>query len=382
MQNIFYQSIKVGLYMQKNRFKFLFAGGGTGGHLFPAIAVAEKIRSILPEADILFIGAKSKIEGHVVPKLGFKFSPIWIKGFSRKLTLENLLFPVKLIVSLIQSLIVNLKFRPTVAIGTGGYVSGPAIWSSSVVGAKVILIEQNSYPGVTTRLLQNCADEIHLSYEDSIKYFKNKKKLFITGNPVRENLAAINRADALKKFGLANDKKTILILGGSLGARSINSAVAANLKDLQKEGIQLIWQTGKNYFENYKSMLTKEVWISAFIENMNFAYSACDLVVARSGATSIAEILFLGKPAILVPSPHVAENHQYFNAKSLAEKGAIMLIEDKNLKEKFMESILSLLFDQSKLNEMSRIAKQLSKPEATTVIAQKAINYAKQEAMN
>lgn len=368
--------------MRKKQFKFLFAGGGTGGHLFPAIAVAEKIRAILPEADILFIGTKSKIEGHVVPKLGFKFSPIWIKGFSRKLTFENLLFPVKLMVSLIQSLIINLKFRPSVAIGTGGYVSGPAIWSSSVVGAKVILIEQNSYPGVTTRLLQNNADEIHLSYEDSVKYFKNMKKLFITGNPVRENLAAIDKVDALQKFGLTNEKNTILILGGSLGAHSINSVVAANLKDLQKEGIQLIWQTGKNYFENYKSMLTKEVWISAFIENVNHAYSACDLVVARAGATSIAEILFLGKPAILVPSPHVAENHQYFNAKSLAEKGAIMLIEDKNLKEKFMESILSLLFNKSKLNEMSRIAKQLSKPEATTVIAQRAINFANQEVMN
>jgi UDP-N-acetylglucosamine--N-acetylmuramyl-(pentapeptide) pyrophosphoryl-undecaprenol N-acetylglucosamine transferase len=382
MQNIFYQRIKIYLPMQKNRFKFLFAGGGTGGHLFPAIAVAEKIRAMLPEADILFVGTKSKIEGHVVPKLGFKFSPIWIKGFSRKLTFENLLFPLKLIVSLIQSFIINIKFRPSVAIGTGGYVAGPAIWSSSVIGTKVILIEQNSYPGVTTRLLQNKADEIHLSYEDSIKYFSNKKKLFITGNPVRENLTAINKADALQKFGLTNEKKTILILGGSLGAHSINSVVAANLKNLQKEGIQLIWQTGRNYFNYYKSMLAKEVWISAFIENVNYAYSACDLVVARAGATSIAEILFLGKPAILVPSPHVAENHQYFNAKSLAEKGAVMLIEDKNLKEKFMESILSLLFNQSKLNEMSRIAKQLSKPEATTIIAQRAINFANKEVMN
>jgi UDP-N-acetylglucosamine--N-acetylmuramyl-(pentapeptide) pyrophosphoryl-undecaprenol N-acetylglucosamine transferase len=368
--------------MQKNRFKFLFAGGGTGGHLFPAVAVAEKIRSILPDSDILFVGTKTRIEGRVVPKLGFKFKSIWIKGFSRRISFDNLLFPLRLVVSVVQSIVINLKFRPSVAIGTGGYVAGPAIWGSSLVGAKIILIEQNSYPGVTTKLLQNHADEIHLSYEDSKKYFRNEQKLYMTGNPVRENLVRMNKSDALQKFGLNPKKKTLLILGGSLGASSINSAIEANLKNLTSNDIQLIWQTGKAYYEKYKDMSSETVWISAFIENMNEAYSACDIVLARSGATTIAEILFLGVPAILVPSPNVAENHQYFNAKSLADKGAAILLEDKKLSESLFDEVLSNLLNDSRLSEMSRDAKQLSKPNATSVIANRAISYAKQEMSN
>ena len=364
---------------QKNRFKFLFAGGGTGGHLFPAVAVAEKIRSIVPEADILFVGTKSRIEGRVVPKLGFKFKSIWIKGFSRKITFENFLFPLKLMVSLVQSFIINLRFRPSVAIGTGGYVAGPAIWGSSLVGAKIMLIEQNSYPGVTTKLLQNYADEIHLSYEDSKKYFRNSSKLFMTGNPVRENLVRKNKSDALATFGLDPKRRTLLILGGSLGASSINSAVMQNVKKLTELNVQLIWQTGKTHYETYKHLSSESVWISAFIENMNDAYSACDLVLARAGATSIAEVLFLGVPSILVPSPNVAENHQFYNAKSLADKGAVILLEDKDLKEKFLSEVESNLLNETKLFELSRIAMQLSKPEATSVIAQRAVSYAKRE---
>jgi UDP-N-acetylglucosamine--N-acetylmuramyl-(pentapeptide) pyrophosphoryl-undecaprenol N-acetylglucosamine transferase len=370
------------MVMQKNRFKFLFAGGGTGGHLFSAVAVAEKIRALLPEADILFVGTKSRIEGTVVPKLGFKFKSIWIKGFTRRISVDNLLFPLKLLVSLVQSIVINLKFRPSVAIGTGGYVAGPAIWGSSLVSAKIILIEQNSYPGVTTKLLQNYADEIHLSYEDSKKYFRNERKLYMTGNPVRENLIRTNKFDALQEYGLNPQKKTLLILGGSLGASSINSVVASNIKSLTDLNIQVIWQTGKAYYEKYKDLSSETVWISAFIENMNDAYSACDLVLARAGATSIAEILFLGVPAILVPSPNVAENHQFHNAKSLADKGAAVLLEDKELNEKFISEVKLNLLNDSKLMEMSRIAKQLSKPDATSVIAQRAIKYAKQEINN
>lgn len=382
MRNIFFQFRKLITSMQKNRFKFLFAGGGTGGHVFPAIAVAEKIRSILPESDILFIGTKTRIEGRVIPKLGFKFKSIWIKGFSRRITFDNILFPVKLVVSLAQSIVINLKFRPSVAIGTGGYVAGPAIWSSSLVGAKIILIEQNSLPGVTTKLLQNYADEIHLSYEDSKKYFRNEQKLFVTGNPVRENLIKIVKSEALEKFGLNKNKRTILILGGSLGASSINSAVAANAKKLTDLDVQIIWQTGKSYYNQYKPMSSEMVWISAFIENMNDAYSACDIVLARAGATSIAEILFLGLPSILIPSPNVAENHQYYNAKSLEEKGAAILLEDKKLSERFLDVVLSNLLNDLKLKEMSLVAKQMGKPEATSVIARRAISFVKQELVN
>lgn len=367
--------------MQKSRFRFLFAGGGTGGHLFPAIAVAEKIKSILPEADILFVGTKSRIEGKVVPKLGFRFQSIWIKGFSRKFTFENILFPLKLIVSLIQSAIINLRFQPNVAIGTGGYVSGPAIWASSLFGAKVILVEQNSYPGVTTRMLQKYADEIHLSYEDSKKYFKDKKNLFVTGNPVREELFKINKEEAAESFGLNPKNTTLLVLGGSLGAGSINNAVAENLQSLMRLNIQLIWQTGTNYFSTYKHLTSNNVWISAFIENMSNAYSASDLVVARAGATTIAEILYLGLPSILVPSPNVAENHQYYNAASLSKAGAALLLEDEMLKENFIGNINSLILNESRLKEMGIIAKQISRPNATAEIANRAVAYAKEEVL-
>jgi UDP-N-acetylglucosamine--N-acetylmuramyl-(pentapeptide) pyrophosphoryl-undecaprenol N-acetylglucosamine transferase len=368
--------------MQNNRFKFLFAGGGTGGHLFPAIAVAEKIRSMMPESEILFVGTKTRIEGVIVPKLGFKFKSIWIKGFTRRITLDNILFPLKLIVSFFQSFVINLKFRPAVAIGTGGYVAGPVILGSSFVGAKIILMEQNSYPGVTTKLLQNCADEIHLNYEDSKKYFRNEQKLYLTGNPVRENLIRINKSEALQKFHLEPQKKTLLILGGSLGAASINYVIASHLNQITENEIQVIWQTGKKYFDRYKNLASNKIWISAFIENINDAYSACDMVLARAGATSIAEILFLGIPAILVPSPNVAENHQYYNAKSLSDKGAAILLEDKNLNDQLLHEILSNILNDGKLKEISRIAKDLSKPEATLVIAQRAIKYAKRETIN
>jgi UDP-N-acetylglucosamine--N-acetylmuramyl-(pentapeptide) pyrophosphoryl-undecaprenol N-acetylglucosamine transferase len=204
----------------KNKYKFLFAGGGTGGHLFPAVAVAERIRYKRPEADILFIGTKNKIEGTVVPKLGFKFKSIWVKGFSRGSVLQNLLFPVKLAVSTIQSLFINLSFQPKIAIGSGGYVAGPAIYASYITGAKIMLLESNSYPGVTTRLLEKYADEIHIAFDDSKKYLKNKNRIYLTGNPVRNNLLLTNKDEALRKFRFISlVKRTLLVLGGSLGAR-------------------------------------------------------------------------------------------------------------------------------------------------------------------
>jgi UDP-N-acetylglucosamine--N-acetylmuramyl-(pentapeptide) pyrophosphoryl-undecaprenol N-acetylglucosamine transferase len=360
----------------KNKYRFLFAGGGTGGHLFPAVAVAEKIKSILPEADILFVGTKSRIEGRVVPKLGYKFKSIWIKGFSRKLTVENLLFPLKLIVSVIQSIIISMKFKPKVAIGSGGYVSGPAIFGSSVTGAKIILIEQNSYPGVTTKMLERFAEEIHISFDDSKKFFKDKNKLLLTGNPVRGNLTRMNKEDARQFFGLSGTGKTLLVLGGSLGAASLNQAVSHCINKLKEKKIQLIWQTGKNYFEKYKSHFDDGVFINSFIDDMNKAYAACDLLVSRSGATTIAEIVTLGIPSILVPSPNVAENHQFYNAKSLTDNNAAVLLEDKIVEEKLFEEIEKLIFNSTQLEKLSSNAKALGKPDAAYIIAKNAIKYA------
>ena len=360
----------------KRKYRFLFAGGGTGGHLFPAIAVAEKIRTLLPESEILFVGSKSKIEGRVVPKLGFEFSPIWIKGFSRKLTFENLLFPLKLIVSIIQSIIINMKFKPDVAIGTGGYVAGPAIYGSSLIGAKIILIEQNSYPGITTKLLSKYADEIHISFEDSLKFFSGLKKVFVTGNPVREILKESSKEEALKEFKLSINKKTLLILGGSLGAGSINEAVAESAITLEKNNIQIIWQTGNYYFSKYKNLSSANIIVVPFIDKMNIAYSACDLMVARAGATTIAELLSLGIPSILVPSPNVAENHQFFNAKSLSDKNAAILIEDNMIHKKLSDEVISIISNLSKLKDLRQNAILLSKPNATAEIAQHAIKFA------
>jgi len=360
----------------QSKYRFLFAGGGTGGHLFPAIAVAEQIREIKPDAEILFVGTKDKIEGRVVPKLGFKFKSIWIKGFTRKINFENLLFPLKLFISLIQSLIINISFRPKVAVGSGGYVAGPVIWAASVLGAKVILLEQNSYPGVTTRLLERFADEVHLSFETSKKYLRRENIHLLTGNPVRQNLGRMDKKEALAKFKLSSEKKTLLVLGGSLGAKSINEVMSKSIKILEENHFQVIWQTGRNYYDQFKYMNSDKIKIYDFIEDMNSAYSACDLLLARAGATTIAELLNLGIPSILVPSPHVAENHQYYNAKALSDKESAILIEDKFLSNELVQKVLDTLNSENKLSELKNKALGLAKPDAAQIIAQSAIKFA------
>ena len=312
----------------------------------------------------------------MIPQLGYGFKSIWIKGFSRKFNLSNILFPIKLVVSILQSIFISFKFKPRVAIGSGGYVAGPAIWGASVMGAKIILMESNSYPGVTTRLLEKYADEVHITFEDSKKYLRHPEKIKLTGNPVRSELGKTNKSDALKYFGLDENKFTILILGGSLGAQSINDAVANCLEDLEKNNFQIIWQTGKNYYDNYKKFNFTSVKILDFIDDMNKAYSACDLLVARAGATTIAELSVLGIPSILIPSPHVAENHQYYNAKSLADNGAAVLIKDSELKDSLKNEILNLAKDKNLLKSLSENAKKIARPNAANEIAKSAINYA------
>ncbi|MEJ5261223.1 MAG: UDP-N-acetylglucosamine--N-acetylmuramyl-(pentapeptide) pyrophosphoryl-undecaprenol N-acetylglucosamine transferase [Ignavibacterium sp.] len=238
----------------KTQYRFLFAAGGTGGHLYPAVAVADEIKKIKPESEILFVGTKDRIEGKVIPKLGYKFKSIWIKGFARKFNWSNLLFPLRLLISMFQSLAISMKFKPKVAIGTGGYIAGPSIWAASVMGAKIILMESNSYPGITTRLLERYADEVHLSFDISKQYLRRQNILKVTGNPVRENLGTINKTEAKKFFGLDENKKTILVLGGSLGASSINIAIEKCLNTVIENNLQMIWQTGKNYYERYKNL--------------------------------------------------------------------------------------------------------------------------------
>ena len=360
------------------KYRFLFAGGGTGGHLFPAIAVAEKIKQIKPEADILFIGTKGKIEATAVPAHGFKFRSIWIKGFSRKSMTQNLLMPFRIFVSMVQSIVISMGFKPRVAIGSGGYVSGPAVWGASVMGAKILLMEQNSYPGVTTRLLERYAKEVYLGFEDSKKYLKDKEKLKVIGNPVRESLNLKDKSEALSEFGFVLEKKTVLVLGGSLGAGMINKTIAENLNYFRSNGIQVIWQTGKNYFEEYKNLQSDGIWISAFIDKMDNAYSACDILISRAGATTIAEVTVLGIPTVLIPSPNVAENHQYFNAKSLADENAALLVEEKNLSEEFVKTVDNLIKNEELLGKIKINCKALGKADAAEIIAKNAIKYAEE----
>ena len=357
-------------------YRFLIAAGGTGGHLYPAVAVAQKILELKPEAEILFAGVNNRIEARVVPQLGYKFKSIWISGFSRKMNLQNLLFPVKVIVAAFQSIALAMKFKPRVAIGAGGFVAGPVIWGASAFGSKIMLLEQNSYPGVTNRMLEKKADEIHITFEDSRQYFREKSKLILSGNPVRVNLKLVDRNEAIKKFGLNPEKKTLVVLGGSGGARSINRAVAANLDAIVKMGIQVVWQTGAAYIEEFKNFKNENVFISAFIDDMSMAYSAGDLVLARSGASTIAEISMLGVPVIFVPSPNVAANHQYKNAESLKNENAAELIEDMKVNDELLPKINQLINDENKIKLLKENIKKFAKPQAAQVIAESAIKLA------
>lgn len=364
--------------MTKNPYRFVFAAGGTGGHLYPAIAVAEKIKELKPSAEILFVGTKNKIEARVVPNLGFDFKTIWISGFSRKLTFKNLLFPIKLIVSIVQSFFINLKLKPKVAIGAGAYVSAPIAITAKMLGSKITLLEQNSYPGVTNRMLEKKADRVHLSFEDSKKYFKEQEKLVLSGNPIRNTLQLTNEQDAKKSFDLDLSKKTLLVLGGSLGARTINNSIKNNLSELIKNDIQIIWQTGELYYDEFKRLENKDVKVMAFISDMAKAYSACDLLLARAGATTIAEVAYLGLPVIFVPSKNVAANHQYKNAKSLVDVNAGLLIEDDRLEESLSKAVIDAIKNEKLLSDLKQNIRNLAKPDAAKNIALDVIKLAEQ----
>jgi UDP-N-acetylglucosamine--N-acetylmuramyl-(pentapeptide) pyrophosphoryl-undecaprenol N-acetylglucosamine transferase len=357
-------------------YRFIFAGGGTGGHLYPAIAVAQQLMELKPDAEILFVGTKTKIEASVVPALGFKFRTIWISGFSRQLTLRNLLFPVKLITALLQSLKIMISFKPTVVIGTGSYIAGPVVWAASVLGAKIILLEQNSYPGITNRLLEKKAEEIHLSFEESKKYFRQEAKLKLTGNPIRINLVKKDKDVSKKQFGFDKEKKTLFITGGSLGAKSINESIAKNIERVKDYNLQVIWQTGKLYFDKYKHLESDSIKVLSFVDDMSAAYSAADLVVARAGATTIAEVSFLGVPVLFIPSPNVAANHQYKNAMALKDIEAGEVINDTEIESNLLNKIESMINDEDLLKKFSMNIKSISKPDAAKVIAERAIMLA------
>ena len=357
--------------------KVLMAAGGTGGHVYPAISIARAILDRQPEAEILFVGTKDRMEWQAVPKAGFKIKSIWISGFHRRLAIQNLLFPLKLFISLVQSLIIILKFRPDALIACGGFAAGPAGWVASKLGIPVILQEQNSYPGVTNRLLSKNASIIYTAFEDAAEYMDDKK-ITLSGNPVRKELSETDKDEALGKFNFSPNKKTLLIIGGSGGAKSINEAMTRHVKRLHDElELQIIWQCGEKYLDEIEKRIEpnqyKNLRLTAYIDNMPSAYAAADLVISRAGAGSCSELMVTGKPSILVPSPNVAGDHQKKNAESMVKNRASELLEDRNVNEKLFEAVESLITDPEKLAGMTEAAKDMAKPDAADRIATEVI---------
>lgn len=362
--------------------KILISGGGTGGHVFPAIAIADAVKKIDENADVLFVGAKGKIEMEKVPKAGYPIKGLWISGFHRKLTMRNLLFPIKLLFSIFKSIGIVLRFKPDVAVGVGGFASGPALAVAARMGVPTLVQEQNSYAGVTNKMLAGNAKKICVAYNNMERFF-DAQKLVLTGNPVRSDLVnpQISIAESLSHFGLHQGKKTILIVGGSLGARSLNEGMKAAAELLaQREDVQVLWQAGKLYVEEFSMTPTAQldsVNCTAFIDRMDMAYAMADLVVCRAGALTISELCLIGKPALLIPSPNVAEDHQTKNAMALVDENAAAFLHDKEAPTQMINEALILLDDKAKCNELTANVKKLGKPNAAEMIAREVLAISK-----
>ncbi len=353
----------------------LFSGGGTGGHLFPAVAMAEEIQKISPKTEIVFVGTKNKIEARVVPQLGYKFFTIWISGFHRRVRWSNIIFPIKVMVALWQSFFLLKKIRPNVVVGTGGYVCGPILYVASLLKIPTIVHESNSYPGVTTRMLAAKVLHVFITFDITRKWLSSKtKSVELVGNPTRGVLHNISLEEGRDFFHLEKNKKTILVVGGSLGATSINKAVMKNVEALTKNNIQIIWQTGENGFEEiYNTIQNSAVQIFKFIDAIQYAYAAADLVICRSGATTLAELTRLGKPAILVPYPQAAANHQELNAQAMVAEGAAIIVHDEDLEKELHEVIPNILFNEQLQKKMKSNSIKLGKPNAGKEIAEKIL---------
>lgn len=355
----------------KQSINILISGGGTGGHIYPAIAIANEIRARYPDAKFLFVGAKDKMEMEKVPQAGYEIEGLWISGIQRKLTLKNLLFPVKLLSSMWKAGRIIRRFKPDVAIGTGGFASGPTLMVANRRRIPTLIQEQNSFPGITNKHLGKKANSICVAYDNLERFFPSEK-LVKTGNPVRADLLSIHKQekinDARELFELKKKRKTILVLGGSLGARKINELIAANVPFFKEQKVQLIWQCGKLYYEEYKSFGEKKhVQVHAFINRMDLAYAAADIIISRAGASSVSELCIVGKPTVFIPSPNVAEDHQTKNAKSISDKHAAILLRESEL-DTFPILFESLLKDEGKQESLSENIKELALPNATNHI--------------
>lgn len=359
--------------------RFILSGGGTGGHIYPAIAIANELKSRFPDAEFLFVGAQDKMEMQKVPQAGYKIKGLWIAGLQRKLTLDNTMFPVKLISSLLRARSIIREFKPDVAIGTGGFASGPLLQVAGLVGIPTLVQEQNSYPGITNKMLSRRAQKICTAYEGLDRFFP-KEKIVLTGNPVRQDLIDLKgkKKEARDYFKLDPGKKTVLVLGGSLGARRINQLIAKELVNFAAQNVQVIWQCGKLYFDEYKHYDEKPgVQVLSFIDRMDLVYAAADIVISRAGASSVSELCLVGKPVIFIPSPNVAEDHQTKNAKAIVDKEGAILLREVELDTQFEGEFKNLLEDENLQRKLGDNIGKLAKENATRDIVEEIVKLIK-----
>jgi UDP-N-acetylglucosamine--N-acetylmuramyl-(pentapeptide) pyrophosphoryl-undecaprenol N-acetylglucosamine transferase len=355
--------------------KFILSGGGTGGHIYPAIAIANELKLRFPDAEFLFVGAQDKMEMQKVPQAGYKIIGLWISGLQRKITLDNVMFPVKLLSSLLKARTIISNFKPDVVIGTGGFASGPLMQVAGIAGIPTVVQEQNSYPGITNKLLGKRADKICVAYENLERFFP-KHKLVLTGNPVREDLIGVEhkKEEAIAHFNLDKDKKTVLVLGGSLGARRVNQLIAKEIVGFSSQNVQVIWQCGKLYHDEYKHFDDNpSIQVLAFIDRMDLVYAAADIVISRAGASSVSELCIIGKPVIFIPSLNVAEDHQTKNAQAIVEKNGALLVKEVELDTQFNSVFNNLLNDVDLQRNLSLNIKKLAKVNATKDIVDEII---------
>ena len=353
--------------------RVIISGGGSGGHIFPAVAIADEIKRRNPEVEILFVGANGKMEMERVPNAGYKIIGLDIVGFQRRLTFSNFLLPFKIVASLLNAYKIIKNFKPQVVIGVGGYASGPTLQAATFLKIPTLVQEQNSFPGKTNKILSNKVTKLCTAYDGLEKFFP-KDKIVLTGNPVRKSMVEVDgkREDAFQFYGLDSSKKTILVIGGSLGAKTLNESVLNYLNDFQKEEVQILWQGGKFYFESLSNQLKNQdlpnVKMVQFIDRMDFAYALADVIISRAGAISVSELCLVKKPVILVPSPNVAEDHQTKNAMALVNSNAALLVKDNVAKQELIPTAFDLLKNEKLQRELSIEIEKLAKPNATADI--------------
>ena len=350
---------------QRRKIKVIISGGGTGGHIFPAVAIANELKRVNAENEILFVGAEGRMEMEKVPAAGYQIMGLKIAGIQRKFDLKNFLLPLKVFDSVLKSRSIIKNFNPDAAVGVGGYASGPLLYAATMLKIPSLIQEQNSFAGVTNKILSKRVEKICVAYEGMEKYF-SKEKIVMTGNPVRQNVIQTDgkREEALKYFNLDGNKKTILVIGGSLGARSINQSVLNGLSRFEEKNIQLIWQTGKSFFptagESVKKFYEKGIHAHDFINRMDLAFSCADVVVSRAGASSVSELQLVGKPSILIPSPNVAEDHQTKNAMALVNNLAAILVKDSEANQLLVSTALDLVGDTENQKQLSQNISKLA----------------------